>query len=147
MTGRKRLLVDVRDDSNLRGFHALAALYLIADELQSVELYRLGGDAQDERIALRSFSFDTGLKFRGIWRLLWVDSKFDFLLSAANVLPQDPASIAARKTSRRMIFALMFDNSSTTLPIPGIILNGHDTANIARTVVDELRTSAEVAIS
>ena len=77
MTERCRLLVDVREDANLRGFHVLASLYLIADRLRSVELYRLGGDEPNENIACRAFSFDTGLEFRRIWRLTLVDPKFD----------------------------------------------------------------------
>ena len=74
MTERCRLLVDVRQDANLRGFHVLASLYLIADRLRSVELYRLGGDELNENIACRAFSFDTGLEFRRIWRLILIDS-------------------------------------------------------------------------
>jgi hypothetical protein len=41
----------------------------------------------------------------------------------------------------------MFDNSPTTLPTPGIALNGHDTARIARAIIGELRAFAEVAVS
>jgi hypothetical protein len=41
MTERCRLLVDVREDANPRGFPVLA---LIAECLRSVELYRLGGN-------------------------------------------------------------------------------------------------------
>ena len=143
MTRRIRLLVDLRDNDNLRGFHVLASLYLIIDHLRTVELYRLGGQAPDEKIALQSFSFDTGLEFRRIWRLILVDSKFDIYLSAANVLPCDPASLAARKTSRRSIIALMFGEDRARPPIAGVVLNGHDTAKMARKVIDELRPPGE----
>lgn len=138
MTERCRLLVDVREDANLRGFHVLASLYLIADRLRSVELYRLGGDEPNENIACRAFSFDTGLEFLRIWRLTLVDSKFDLCVSAANDFPGDAASIAARRTSRRAIIALMFRNDETYKAVDAVIANGHDTAHLAQTVVDEL---------
>jgi hypothetical protein len=138
MTGRTRLLVDLRDDDNLRGFHVLASLYLIADHLRMVELYRLGGDAPNERIAMRAFSFDTGLEFRRIWRLLLVDSKFDIYVSAANAFPCDRASVAARRTSRRAVVALMFGAEQVCTPVKGIVLNGHNTGDNARTLIDEL---------
>ena len=142
MTERCRLLVDVREDANLRGFHVLASLYLIAERLRSVELYRLGGDAPNERIACRAFSFDTGLEFRRIRRLIWVNSKFDLYLSAANDFPEDAASIAACQTSRRTIVALMFGRHEEPPATNGIIVNGHDTAHIAQKVKEELRLSA-----
>jgi hypothetical protein len=139
----QRMLVDLRDDGNMRGFHVLASLALIADRLQSVELYRLGGNAADENIAMQSFSFDTGLKFRRIWRLMLADSKFDIYVSAANDQPCDVASVAARKTSRHKITALMFEPPPGTLSLDGVVLNSHDTAEIARRIVDELRSSDE----
>ena len=142
MTAR-RMLVDLRDNENMRGFHVLASLALIADRLQSVELYRLGGDAPDENIAMQSFSFDTGLKFRRIWRLILVDSKFDIYVSAANDLPWDAESIAARKTSRREIVALMFEQKGTVPPLEGVVLNGHDTTEIAREIIEGLWPSDE----
>jgi hypothetical protein len=144
MTRRARLLIDLRDDENLRGFHVLASLYLIADHLRAVECYRLGGDAPDEKIAMRSFSFDTGLKFRRIWQLLMVDTKFDIYLSAANVLPSDPASAAARRTSRCTIIALMFGAAQVSPSINGVALKGHNTAEIANKIMDRLRRFAAV---
>jgi hypothetical protein len=139
----RRMLVDLRDNENMRGFHVLASLALIANRLQSVELYRLGGDAADENIAMQSFSFDTGLKFRRIWRLMLADSKFDIYVSAANDPPRDDASIAARKTSRRKITALMFEPPPGTLSLDGVVLNGHDTTEIARKIIDGLRSCDE----
>jgi hypothetical protein len=139
MTRRARLLVDLRDNDNMRGFHVLALLHLIADQLQSVELYRIGGDTPDEKIAMRAFSFDTGLQFRRIWRLLLVDSKFDIYVSAANTLPSDPASTAARRTSRRAIVALMFGEEQARIP-DGIVLYGHSTGDSARVLINELST-------
>jgi hypothetical protein len=139
----RRMLVDLRDDENMRGFHVLASLALIADRLQSVELYRLGGNAPDENIAMQSFSFDTRIKFRPFWRLILFDSKFDIYVSAANHLPWDEASIAARKTSRRKIIALMFEQQRIIPPLNGVVLNGHDTAEIARKIIEELQSSDE----
>jgi hypothetical protein len=139
----RRMLVDLRDNENMRGFHVLASLALIADRLQSVELYRLGGDAADENIAMQSFSFDTGLKFRRVWWLMLADSKFDIYVSAANHRPRDVASIAACKTSRHKITALMFEPPPGTLSLDGVVLNSHDTTEIARKIVDGLRSSDE----
>jgi hypothetical protein len=137
----RRMLVDLRDDDNMRGFHVLAALALIADRLQSVELYRLGGDVPDENIAMQSFSFDTRIKFRPFWRLVLFDSKFDVYVSAASELPCDAESIAARLTSRRKILALMFAQHQI-MPSPDVfVLNGHDTAEIAREIVEVLESS------
>jgi hypothetical protein len=138
-----RLLVDVRDDGNIRGFHVLASLYLIADQLRPVDLYRVGGDAPDENIACRAFSFDTGLEFRRIWRLILVDSKFDLYVSAANALPEDAPSIAARQTSRRTIIALMFGQPEARSALDAIVVNGHDTVHLAQMVMEELRLSAQ----
>jgi hypothetical protein len=138
MMRRARLLIDLRDNDNLRGFHMLASLHLIADHLRTVELYRLGGDAPDEKMAMQAFSFDTRLQFRRIWRLLSVDSKFDIYASAANILPVDCASVAARRTSRRAIVALMFGEEQAGPLINGIVLNGHNTADNARIVLEEL---------
>jgi hypothetical protein len=139
MTNRRRLLVDVRDNGNLRGFHALASLYLIADELRPVELYRLGGNAPDENIACQAFSFDTGLKFHRIWRLILVDSKFDLYFSAANSFPEDSAFAAGRRTSRRTIVALMFSQGAAPPTIDALVVNGNDTAHVAQKVMDELK--------
>jgi hypothetical protein len=137
----RRMLVDLRDDDNMRGFHVLASLALIADRLQSVELYRLGGEAPDENIAMQSFSFDTRIKFHPFWRLILFDSKFDIYVSAANDLPWDSESVAARKTSRRKIIALMFDRQQSVPSFDGVVLNGHDTAAVARKIIEELQSS------
>jgi hypothetical protein len=136
MTKPRRLLVDVREDDNLRGFHVLASLYLIADRLRGIELYRLGGDATDETIACQAFTFDTGLKFRRIWRLILADSKFDLYLSAANTLPRDAKSLAGRHTSRRSIVAVMFGHDAGY--VNGEVVDGHNTARIAQVVADRL---------
>jgi hypothetical protein len=135
----RRMLVDLRDDDNMRGFHVLASLALIADRLRSVELYRLGGDAPNENIAMQSFSFETQIKFRPFWRLILFDSKFDIYVSAANVLPCDAESIAARKTSRRKVLAVMFEQQRSMLAFDGVVLKGHDTAEIAHRIIEELR--------
>jgi hypothetical protein len=135
------ILVDVRENQNLRGFHVLAALYLIADQLQSARLYRLGGDDSNERTAVHSFSFDTGLRFRGVWRLLLADHRFDLYLSAANQMPRDNASLAAQRTSRRCILALMFNDDPSGFPENGLLLNGHSTKALADSLLAGLKVN------
>jgi hypothetical protein len=138
-----RVLVDVRDDANLRGFHVLAGLYLVADRLRSVELYRVGGQTPDEDTACRAFAFDTGLAFRSLWRLLLVDTRFDVYLAAANDVPMDPASVAARRTSRRTILGLMFGPPDEPSALDALVIDGHDTLELARAVIDHLEPPAD----
>lgn len=134
---RRRLLVDVREDDNLRGFHVLASLLLIAERLREVELYRLGGAAAEEAIACQAFAFDTGLRFRRLWGLPLRDSQFDLYVSAANVLPRDPKSMAGRRTSRHSIVALMFGHEDVFVG-HGDIVDGYNTAGMARAVTNRL---------
>lgn len=136
-----RLLIDVRDDDQLRGFHVLASLSLIADQLKPVELYRLGGNTPDEDIACRVFSFDTGLRLRPLWRLALMDSKFDLCVSAANTFPRDTASLAARRTSRQTITGIMFDKFEHHPADNLTLIDGHDTSAMARAVLDVLEAS------
>jgi hypothetical protein len=139
MNGGPRLLVDVRETRNLRGFHALAALYLIADRLRAVELARIGGETADERMACEAFCFDTGLQL-GLWNLPGGgDRRFDVYLSAADALPWDVASVAARRASCRTVAALMFGLREFQPFFDGVVVGGHDTADIAAMVVNELR--------
>jgi hypothetical protein len=142
MSGARRLLVDVRETGNLRGFHALAALYLIADRLGAVELSRIGGETADERIACEAFCFDTGLELRGFRAPAGDDARFDLYLSAADALPWDDASVAARRAARRTIAALMFGLREFQPFFEGAVVVGHDTAEVAARVAAELRLAA-----
>jgi hypothetical protein len=141
MSRRRRLLVDVREDENLRGFHVLASLQLIADRLRDADLYRLGGNAADESVACQAFSFDTGLKFRSHWTLILVDSKFDLYVAAANGLPHDPQSRAGRRTSRWSVLGLMFEPQVPSLAMCDIV-DGLNTAAIGKAVADALFAAA-----
>jgi hypothetical protein len=141
---RPRLLVDVREDDNLRGFHVLASLMLIAERLREVELYRLGGAAAEEAIACQAFAFDTGLTFRRLWRLPLKDTQFDLYVSAANVLPRDPKSLAGRRTARYSIVGLMFGRQDIFVGRTDIV-DGANTAGIARAVAARLFDAADAA--
>jgi hypothetical protein len=142
MNGGPRLLVDVRETGNLRGFHALAALYLIADRLGAVELSRIGGETADERMACESFCFDTGLELRGCHVSGGDDARFDVYLSAADAFPWDDASVAARGAARLTIAALMFGLRKFQPFFAGAVVLGHDTAEVAARVAAELRLPA-----
>jgi hypothetical protein len=139
MSQARRLLVDVRESHDLRGFHALAALHVIADGLRSVELYRLGGEDPDERIACEAFSFDTGLLVRKLELVSKPAQHFDVYLSAANTFPWDEPSLAARRATRRTVAALMFGLREFQPAFAGVVIPGHDTAAIAEAVLSELR--------
>ena len=142
MNNGQRLLVDVRETGNMRGFHALAALYLIADRLGTVALYRLGGEASEESIACQAFCFDTGLQLHD-WRLpAGDDARFDLYLSAADALPWDDASVAARRAARRTVAALMFGLGKFQPFFQGAVVVGHDTAEVAARVAADLRLPA-----
>jgi hypothetical protein len=147
MNSMTNILVDVRENQNLRGFHVLASLYLIADQLQSVRLYRLGGDEPNERTAVQSFSFDTGLRFHSIWQLLMVDHLFDLYLSAANQVPSDKASLAAQRTSRRSVLSLMFSDDPNGFPKNGLLLNGHSTRALADALLTALKVNGPLQTS
>lgn len=139
MTTVRSLLVDVRETDDLRGFHALAALYLMAGRVRPVELYRLGGETPDERIACEAFCFDTGLHLSSGAGLIGSDHRFDVYLFAADVLPWDEISINARHASRRTVGALMFGLREFQPAFDGVVVVGHDTAGIAAAVLTELQ--------
>jgi hypothetical protein len=139
MNGGPRLLIDVRETGNLRGFHALAALHLIADRLRAIELFRIGGETADERIACEAFCFDTGLELRDFRAPAGDDVRFDLYLSAADALPWDDASVAARRAARRTIAALMFGLTEFQPFFEGAAVVGHDVAEVAARVAAELR--------
>lgn len=141
MKDAARLLVDVRETDNLRGFHALAALYLIADRLRPVELSQIGGETADERIACEAFCFDTGLELRACRAPPVDDSPFDLYLSAADTFPWDDVSVAARRSARRTVSALMFGLREFQPFFEGAVVLGHDTAEVAARVAAELRLS------
>jgi hypothetical protein len=139
MNGAPRLLVDVRETGNLRGFHALAALYLIADRLRPVELARIGGETADESIACQAFCFDTGLELHTARLPEGDDTRFDLYLSAADAFPWDETSVGARRVARRTIAALMFGLREPQPSFAGAVVVGHETAEIAARVAAELR--------
>jgi hypothetical protein len=139
MNRRPRLLVDVRETGVLRGFHVLATLYLIAERLHAVELARIGGETADERMACEAFCFDTGLKFHDDRAPDDDDASFDLYLAAADVLPWDETSVAARRRARRTIAALMFGLREFQPFFAGAVVVGHDIAEVAARVAAELR--------
>jgi hypothetical protein len=145
MSQARRLLVDARESSDLRGFHALAALHIIADRLRSVEIYRLGGEDPEERIACEAFNFDTGLSVRKFELASKPAQHFDVYLSAANTFPWDKPSVAARRAARRTVAALMFGLREFQPAFAGVVIPGHDTAAIAEAVLCELRLVAAEA--
>lgn len=130
-----RMLVDVRESENLRGYHVLAALLAVAADLADVELWCTGGEGAEERIALQSFAFDTGLTVRP-WRpALPGPDMFDIYVSVALVEPDDEATARARRIARRSIVALLTVDDGTGL-------DGHDTVALGRAVLAELRACA-----
>jgi hypothetical protein len=143
MSEARRLLVDVRESPDLRGFHALAVplavLHIIADRLRSVGLYRLGGEDREEQIACEAFSFDTGLLLRKCELATKPVQHFDVYLSAANTFPWDEVSVAARGATRRTVAALMFGLREFQPTFAGLVIPGHDTVAIAEAVLSELR--------
>jgi hypothetical protein len=137
-----RLLVDVRETADLRGFHAIAVLHLLAERLREVEIYRLGGEKPDERIACDAFAFDTALRLHACRLPIDIEQPFDLYLSAANTLPWDETSVAARRAARRTVAALMFGLREFQPAFAGIVVSGHDTPMVAEAVLSELRSAA-----
>ena len=135
---RRRLLIDVREDHQLRGFHALAAISIMADQLRNVGIFRLGGEEANEKIACLSFMFDTGLTLRH-YSLNQMLMKPDVYVFAADSLPQDNLSVFARSRARITIAALMFGWGDEQPALNGRVVVGHDTAEIALAVRDGLR--------
>jgi hypothetical protein len=142
MSETQRLLVDVRESLDLRGFHALAVLHLIADRIRTVELYGLGGEEPEERIACEAFGFDTGLLLRKPELATKPKRRFDVYLAAANTFPWDEVSVAARRAAHRTVAALMFGLREFQPAFAGLVIPGHDTAAIAEAVLSELRMVA-----
>ena len=145
MSEARRLLVDVRESLDLRGFHALAVLHLIADRIRTVEVYGLGGEEPDERIACEAFGFDTGLMLRKPELATKPERRFDVYLLAANTFPWDEVSVAARRAAHRTVAALMFGLREFQPAFAGLVVPGHDTAGIAEAVLSELRAPAEAS--
>jgi hypothetical protein len=139
MSDAPRLLVDVRESDYHRGFHALAALYLMADRLGSTPIYCLGGEGPNERIAYEAFAFDTGLHLRPCEPALAPEERFDVYLAASDVLPWDDRSVSARGAARRTVAALMFGLREFQPAFAGVVVVGHDTGAIAAKVLSELR--------
>jgi hypothetical protein len=135
-----RLLVDVREQAEIRGFHALAALALVAQDLQDVRIYRIGGDAPEERIACLSFSFDTGLKLIPVRK--YFQRRPDAFLFVANDMPTDERSRFFRSAVSRHVAAMIFDSFNSASAIQAPFVDGNDTQAIAQSV---LQIRAELA--
>jgi hypothetical protein len=70
------------------------------------------------------------------------DSAFDLYLSVADVLPWDDVSVAARRSARRTVAALMFGLREFQPFFEGVVVVGHGTAEVAARVAAELRLPA-----
>ena len=144
MTKTRTVLVDVREDGVLHGFHVLASLSLIADHLRGTRLYRLSRNTPDENIACRAFSFDFGLHLRSKWWQMLAGSKFDLYVSAADRFADDLTSCVARQASKRTIAAIMFENPTALQSASVLPVAGHDTALLARAILSELQIKLEL---
>jgi hypothetical protein len=144
MTSALRVLIDVREGGELRGFHALAALYLVTDRIRAVELYRLGDEHPDERIACEAFTFDTGVELRSGEAALALSQRFDVYLSVADAFPWDETSVIARRAARRTIAALMFGLRELQPDFGGLAVAGHNTGAIGTALLSELEQATSL---
>lgn len=125
------LLVDIRETATTHGFHALAALGLVADRLGPTPLHVLSTRSGDELSALEAFSFDHGVEvvvhsFEEIARLR-VDAFFTVMEDANTIV----AERELFDRTRRPLVGLLFQ--PTDKPIQWVeLVDGHDTTAMAR---------------
>jgi hypothetical protein len=112
--GNKKLLADFRETAKLRGFHLTAALKVAAAELRDFDIWYLGGDQPEERLAIEALAFDTGLKLRRWrWPMLALSGGIDLYVAAAERIPQDKKFLKARKAARRCLIGLVFSEPAS----------------------------------
>jgi hypothetical protein len=140
----RRLLVDLRETAKLRGFHLGSALRIAATELDGVDIWYLGGERPDERLAIHALAFDAGLRLRR-WRRPVVASgpRVDLYVAVAERIPRDKIALKARKAARRCLVGLLF---SDPLPAPAIeIVPANDIVVFAREICARIARGTEGA--
>ena len=116
--GNKKLLADFRETAKLRGFHLSAAFKVAAADLRDVDIWYLGGDRPDERLAIEALAFDTGLKLRRWrWPMHALSGGIDLYIAAAERIPQDKKFQKARKAARQCLIGLVFPEPTTASDI------------------------------
>jgi hypothetical protein len=138
-----RILLDLRETASWRGYHLMAALYLITESLRTTELWRFGGDDAEEEIAWRSFVFDTGVPIER-WdrrpRFMFAFRRpFDLYVAAANTRPGPIVIHDPRRLARRSLLALLLEEPGTPADLSEVVINGHDTAAFAARILAELQ--------
>src|SRR5690349_9662132 len=128
------MLIDLREGNGLHGFHLLASLHLIADELGGVQLLRIGGEEATEAIALGNFIFETGFSVER-----WGGGPVNVYAFAADKMPKDVASLSARRLAARTVASILFGRvlptSNFVIPVPA-----HDTRAISEVLAALIRT-------
>lgn len=130
------MLVDVRENDTIRGFHMMAAIYLAADQLRGVELFRIGGVEATEAIACEALRFDTSLELRPWQPRRRNATPFDLYAVAATDRPTDGLSNSARRQAHVALLALMFGKPDSGDGWKAF--DGNDTAAIAERVLAAL---------
>jgi hypothetical protein len=132
-----KILLDVRETTNRRGYHLLAAAAIMAPHLGRCRLYAMSTDHAEEHLAMNAFRFDTGRKL-SIWnpkkkRRWWRKPVFDLYLMISDDWPTDKRTKKARRRSRRFLLGLH-------LPVPpgdgeAVVTSGADTRAFAGKVL------------
>lgn len=125
-----RLLVDIRESSASRGFHALAALNLITDHLKDVQLYVLSTGDGDELSAIETFQADWGVPVAVLREGERISQRIDLVFSVvddANALSNSPR---IDRIGRRTLLGVMFSSIKPRRNV--MVVDGHDTAAMAR---------------
>jgi hypothetical protein len=148
---RRSMLLDVREGDGRRGYHAMAALTLMAPHLGGVQLGALTSGHPDEGIALAVFRFDTGLDLP-LWpvdgaandgasapgrlgRRMWSvgadrGTSFDLYAIIADEWPDDAITAAAGRSARRTLLGLA--GPAVAARASGIlVVDGNDTRMFA----------------
>jgi hypothetical protein len=127
-----KILLDVRETTNRRGYHLLAAAAIMAPYLGRCRLYAMSTDHSEEHLAMNAFRFDTRRKL-SIWnpkkRRWWRKPVFDLYLMISDDWPTDKRTKKARRRSRRFLLGLH-------LPMPpgdgeAMVTGGADTRAFA----------------
>jgi hypothetical protein len=121
--------IDVRDRDGSRGYHLLAALYLLDERIRDVDFVADVDLSAEEQMALDAFSFDRGVT---IARTGPVGSPGATIVLAAIDAPEAIIRLDAKLAAAagRMIAAL----SAACAVVPSVTLSGpeaHDTRAVA----------------
>jgi hypothetical protein len=109
MTSDKNVILDLRETADIRGFHLLAALAIAAPFLTKVKLHYIGGEAEEEMLAIQSWQFDSGCKLsRWSGEALPFGLQFDLYAIIAESIVTDSLFEKAREVSRQTIVGLTF---------------------------------------